>query len=135
MQRHPRRRSSWPGCPQRKKVPERVPETLAEESVDRAINRVLAAERDARLAVEGCRRQAQEIIEAARFRARRIDDQVGHRVAAVHARADLTVGRAVAALRAEGHALGGEALLDEADLVRLERALLRLTAEMIGTPE
>lgn len=70
------------------------------DRVDRAFNRVLAAEAEAREQVEECRRQAAAILAAAEEQARRIASRADQRIRRAHRIADAGVERALAELRA-----------------------------------
>ena len=100
-------------------------------SVDLAINRVLAAEREAREAVEQCRAEAALILNAAEERARAVTSRTERRIKAVHRIADRAVERALSELRKEP---GDEVVPEEAGRAggRLERALDVLVCEIVG---
>jgi hypothetical protein len=67
-------------------------------SVDEAMNRVLAAERDARLAVAECRAEAARIVAEAETRARALAGRSEARIKAAHRIADAAIARALAEL-------------------------------------
>jgi hypothetical protein len=64
-------------------------------SVDRAINQVLAAEREAREAVEECRARAAQMVAEAEDRARAVAKRTERRIKAAHRIADMAVERAL----------------------------------------
>lgn len=103
-------------------------------SVDEAINRVLAAERDARKAVEQCRSEATHIIAAAEERARRISGRAEKRINAAHRIADRAVERALAELRGKVQERQGDR--DSArDRERIDQAVATLVDEIIGADQ
>jgi regulator of protease activity HflC (stomatin/prohibitin superfamily) len=67
-------------------------------SVDQAMNLVLAAERDARLAVDECRAEAARIIAHAETRARALSGRSEARIKAAHRIANAAIARALADL-------------------------------------
>jgi len=109
-----------------------MPPGRANDSVDEAIRRVLSAEREARLAVEECRRQAHRRLSQARAAARRILAQGDERIDGLHARCERTVARTIAALKAETKGLYQEPVLDDVQLARLADAVRALAAEITG---
>lgn len=64
-------------------------------SVDRAINQVLAAEREAREAVEHCRTRAARVVAEAEERARAVAKRTESRIKTAHRIADMAVERAL----------------------------------------
>lgn len=64
-------------------------------SVDRAINQVLAAEREAREAVEQCRARAAQMVAEAEDRAQAVAKRTERRIKAAHRIADMAVERAL----------------------------------------
>jgi regulator of protease activity HflC (stomatin/prohibitin superfamily) len=68
------------------------------ESVDEAMNRVLAAERDARLAVAECRAEAARLIAAAEAQARALAGRSEARIKLAQRIADGAIARALAEL-------------------------------------
>lgn len=66
--------------------------------VAQAINRVLAAERDAAGAIEAAQREAETLIEAARAERRRLLERARQRAARLHAAAQSRLERALARL-------------------------------------
>ena len=71
-------------------------------SVDRAINRILAAEQEARDAVENCRVEAARILSEAEERVREIDRRAERRMRAAQRIADASVARSIQRLRERG---------------------------------
>jgi hypothetical protein len=100
-------------------------------SVDLAMNQVLAAEREARAAVEACREDARRILEDASSRSRRISRRADRRVQATQRIADAAVERAVGELSSsEPGRESGQAA--ETDDERLTQAVERLVEEIVG---
>ena len=100
-------------------------------SVDLAINQVLEAEREARNAVEDCRKQAAALVAAGEQEARGIARRAERRIQQAHRLADAAVEKALEELVAtasspESEATGG------ADARRLEQAVDRLAGEIVG---
>ena len=101
------------------------------DRVDRAFNRVLAAEAEAREQVAECRRQAAAILAAAEEQARRITSRADRRVRRAHRIADAGVERALAEL----HAATVEAVPENPErdaLARLDRAIDDLVSEILA---
>ena len=67
-------------------------------TADEAMNRVLAAERDARLAVAECRAEAARLIATAESRARALASRSEAHIKTAHRRADAAIARALAEL-------------------------------------
>ncbi len=115
---------------------------VGQVSVDEAMNRVLAAERDARLAVAECRAEAARIIAQAEGRARALSGRSEARIKSAHRIADAAVARALSELAEvppdpgidvgpEG--LSGDVSHDGATIPEpLARALETLVGEILG---
>jgi hypothetical protein len=102
-----------------------------EDLVDRAVNRVLTAEREAEEAVARCRREAARITCAAEHEAQRLAERTEQRVKLAQRIADLAVERAVAQLHAQKSAAG--ATLAEAEVGDLlERTVGALVEEILS---
>lgn len=101
------------------------------DRVDRAFNRVLAAETQARELVEACRKQAAATLAAAEERARRIASRADRRVRLAHRIADAGVERALAELLAAPVEAGPMGLQGGA-LERIDRAIGDLIAEILA---
>lgn len=99
--------------------------------VDEAMNRVLAAEQEARQAVEDCREEAAAILSAAEETAAAIERRTERRIRAAHQIADQAVERALAEL-AGTRPVGSDALAPPADPERIGRAVATLADEIIG---
>lgn len=111
-------------------------------SVDEAMNLVLAAERDARLAVAECRSEAARLIAEAEARARALAGRSEARIKLAHRIADAAIARALAELAevapdpglvlgsngASRGVSGESAAIPEP----LSRALERLAGEILG---
>ena len=105
-------------------------DTVSNESVEEAINRVLEAEKEARQAVENCRSDARRVVNSARVRAGRILERADHRIGFMHRLCEQSVGRRLAELRAEASRIPGEAVLEAEVQERLEGIVRRLAEEM-----
>jgi vacuolar-type H+-ATPase subunit H len=95
-----------------------------------AIDEVLVAETAAREAMEACRKEAEDILEAAREQARHINRRTSARISRLHARCDELVAARIAALGAAAReeAIRGELTAADRDL--LARAVDRLAARL-----
>ncbi|MEA3278390.1 MAG: hypothetical protein U9Q81_24465 [Pseudomonadota bacterium] len=99
-------------------------------SVDQAMNRVLAAEREAVEAVERCRMEAARILTDAEEQARRVSRRVDERIKAANRIADKSVEgslREILGSEPEAAASGAR------DIERLDRAVHALVSEIIGS--
>ena len=102
------------------------------DRVDRAFNRVLAAEAEARERVETCKQEAANIVSDAGRRARAISDATDRRMGLVRRIADRGVGQAVARLLGEpGAGDGDDSALS--DTARLDRVVEALVVEILGS--
>jgi cell division septum initiation protein DivIVA len=100
-----------------------------EAAVARAINRVLAAEREAAGAIESAQREADALIEAARAERRRLIERARVRTGRLHAAAQSRLERSLARLEHEAGAPGMDvATLKELTLRAVDRLARRLTA-------
>jgi len=107
------------------------PET-APTPAETALDEVLAAERRARDEVAECRSRGEAIRDLGRARAQHIRARAEERIAALHARSDVTVGRTVAAIAEEARSLAGPGEPDDAQLARLDQAITTLATELTG---
>lgn len=99
--------------------------------VDQVMNQVLAAERQARDAVEQCRAQAAAILAEAEERARAIGRRTEHRIRLTHKIADQAVDDALVELR--GPDSGRTAVEDAGEArERVDRAVDALVEEILG---
>lgn len=105
------------------------------EDVEQAINHVLTEERDARGAVEECRRQAQAMLEASRGRSRQILERSDRYIARARALADATVERRLAELKAESASFSESPLVDDARIARVRQLVPVLALELLGARE
>lgn len=103
-------------------------------AVEAAIARVLAAEADARIAVEDARDAAEARAEAVRAASRSIAQRTLSRIASVRTEFDRRIAARVAELNAEAEALAGAPTPSPAELAALERALAALATEITGKP-
>jgi len=109
--------------------PARVAEAASAAS-ERAIARVLAAERDARAAVVECARQAELDLQAARERARVIATRAAARVARVQRFAERELERLAARVAAEHAALAQAPVRAQDSAARAARAIDLLVDEL-----
>jgi vacuolar-type H+-ATPase subunit H len=108
-----------------------VESTGSSSSVDRAMNEVLSAEREARDAVERCRAEAVRILAAAEEGARRIAQRTEDRVKLAGRVADQAVERALREL--QGTEDGPAAAVSDAEAREpLDRAVHDLVEEILG---
>mgnify|MGYP001817675987 CR=1 FL=1 len=109
-------------------------ENADSRSVDLAMNQVLAAERDARAAVDACREDARRILDQAESRSRRISRRAERRIQNAHRTADAAVQRAIEGLRRAGSGRQSS-YAAETDEERLAQAVERLADEIVGGSE
>jgi vacuolar-type H+-ATPase subunit H len=102
-------------------------------AVDLAINSILAAEQDARDAVENCRGQAARILAAAEARVREIGQRTERRMKAAHRIADESVARSLGLL-GEGDSRNVSKTAEGRSSDLVERAVDSLVDEMLGGP-
>ena len=95
-----------------------------------AMDEVLVAETATRQAMEACRKEAEEILEAAREDARRITRIANSRVSKLHARCDQLVNSRVAEIRAAAREEAVRTELHAADRELLAAAVDRLAARL-----
>jgi regulator of protease activity HflC (stomatin/prohibitin superfamily) len=98
-------------------------------NVDAAFNRVLAAEVEARSAIEQCQAEAAALVAAAEREARAIANRAERRIRAAHRIADRGIERVLADLGADGQDSAGGPSLDAATV---ERLVALLAAELTG---
>ena len=103
-----------------------------EATIEAAIARVLAAERDAREAVARATRDADALNEKARADARALADRTERRIRSVRAAYERKVAAEIAAIDAQAASQDERQALSAEDLQRLERALGALAAELTG---
>ena len=99
-------------------------------TVDEAIARVIAAERDARESIAQAQSRAAALVEDARAVVRALEARTERRIGAVRAAFERRTRAAVAALDGEAAALGAEPALSNADLAEVERAVTALAAAL-----
>jgi hypothetical protein len=108
-------------------------ESLPEnETVERAIARVLEAERLARVGIADARREGVETNETARATARAIAERTERRIGRVRARFEQRIAAEVAALETAAAALDMRYEPNAADRACLGRAVATLAAELTG---
>lgn len=101
------------------------------QAVDRAMNQVLAAEQEAREAVEQCRAEAAQILAEAEQRARRVGRSTERRIRLIHQIADRAVDLVLEGLDSPGPGQGPGMPQGKAREV-LDRAVNALVDEIIG---
>jgi hypothetical protein len=111
----------------------RVEALPPEAAIEAAIARVLAAERDAREAVERATRNADALNEKARADARALADRTERRIRSVRAAYERKVTEEIAAIDAQAASQDVLQALSPDDGRRLERALQALAAELTGS--
>lgn len=107
-------------------------------TADEAMNRVLAAERDARLAVAECRAEAARLIAAAESQARTLASRSEAHIKTAHRRADAAIARALAELARtplpdQGTGNDADHTKATADGAALAKVLDVLVNEILGT--
>jgi hypothetical protein len=108
-------------------------ESLPEnETVERAIARVLEVERFARVAIADARREGAEMNERARATTRAIAERTERRIGRVRARFEQRIAAEVAALETAAAALDTRYEPNAADRACLGRAVATLAAELTG---
>jgi vacuolar-type H+-ATPase subunit H len=97
--------------------------------IAQAIDRVLAAERDAAGAIEAAQREADALIEGARAERRRLLERARQRAARIHAAAQTRLEKSLAKLEDRGTTSAIDiATLDDLTLQAVTRVAQRLTA-------
>ena len=100
-----------------------------ESAIARAINRVLAAERDAADAIAAAQREAEAVIEAARAERRRLLERARARAARIHGAAQLRLQRSLERLEHGASAPGVDlSTLDQLTHQAVARLARRLTS-------
>lgn len=105
---------------------------MVEHIGDVAITRILAAEQQARAAVDGCRQSADALVDQALVHARAIGNRADHRIALIHARVDQTIEAAECRIAADRVALEQAPAIAPEDLACLPVAVDALIAEILG---
>jgi len=101
----------------------------AQDDVESAIERVLAAEAAAGAAVQLSRAEAQSQLESARARARRISERAGERLQRLTLRIEAASLREVEAL---GQCPPQHERLNDDDLVHMQRLVEAIAAQLTG---
>ena len=107
-------------------------EPFERPSDEAAMARVLAAEREARTALEESRREAAHRLHEARAAAKSISTRSAHRAGAARAAMEHRLTTRLAELDAQERAALAAGDLDPEELTRLARAIERLAAELCG---
>ncbi len=97
-----------------------------------AMNRVLAAEREAEQAVADCERQAQALLQAAYARAQRIAGRADQRISLLRMRCGDRVSRQIEAMERDERAAPQASSPDYPDAARLAAIVEQLAAELSG---
>jgi hypothetical protein len=105
-------------------------EPLDNAAVDRAINRILVAEREGQAAVEECRKQAAALVAAAQARAERIAEATERRIQWVHHIADDRLDATLRGLTGTALAIDGRQAAPSS--ATLAPAIAQLVDEMVG---
>jgi hypothetical protein len=107
-------------------------ERLTPREVEAAIERVLAAEREARAAIAAYEREAEALRAAARDHGKRTAERAAKRIAALRAGMAAKLARRLGAIEAEAVAPDPEAARDDAARARLDAAVEGVADELIG---
>ena len=97
-----------------------------------SIARVLAAERDAREAVERARQEVDQIAEGARAASRAVAERTERRIRAIVSAFERETASRVAEIDAEADRLDSPQPLNAEELAALQRAVQSLARELIG---
>lgn len=112
-------------------MPDKASSEYRGEAAAAAFDQVLEAERTAEASVEVCRRQAAELLAAARDRQRALHDDVEQRITTWRVRLAHKADAGVAVLGREAARWAEPAELDAAARDRIGRAVARLADELI----
>lgn len=104
-----------------------------EAEVRAAVDRVLNAERDVERSIAECRLKADEILEAARKRARNIARLAEQRIAGIHARCAQATDAALTDLETKALRLPACDVIDEPDKTSLRSAVERIAARLTSS--
>ncbi len=105
-------------------------ERPVDDSVESAIDRVLAAERRARNAVDLCRAEARRAVNGARGRSSRILERADARIGRLQKRCESSVSRRLSELSAEAERIPEQAVVSDEMRRRLQGVIRRLAEEM-----
>ena len=100
------------------------------DAVELAINRVLAAEKSARDAVELCRAEARQAVNRARLQSRQILERADERIGLLHHRCEESVSSRLAQLAAEAKRIPERAVVGPEMEERLRAACRNLAEQM-----
>lgn len=94
---------------------DRTPGAPAADAAEQAMNRVLAAERDAAQAIADCEAQARDLVQAARQQANRIDARADQRITLMQMRCAKQIAQALQELAQtrQAHSSQSAAQLDD----------------------
>ncbi len=106
--------------------------TMTDLSSISAINKVLQSEAENRDRIDSCRRQAEQLIQNARSRTRRINSRIDTQISTVHQRADAGISKCLTGLKLEMDSLSREPELTENDYLQLYAVIEILVDEMVG---
>lgn len=107
-------------------------ETEREDGAQEAINRVLAAEREAAEAVRRCEQQAAALREETHTKARRLAERTDARIRRLRTRIEEQTAQQVAVLRVSAEELRSRPVLEDARRARLPQVVARLAARLTG---
>ncbi len=105
-------------------------ERPVDDSVESAIDRVLAAERRARNAVDLCRAEARRAVNGARARSSQILERADARIGWLHKRCESSVTRKLSELAAEAQTIPEQAVVSDEMRRRLQGVIRRLAEKM-----
>ncbi|MGF1614138.1 MAG: hypothetical protein ACFCVA_09565 [Gammaproteobacteria bacterium] len=97
-----------------------------------AVERILAAEREANAAVERCRQAAEEVVQEGHKQARRILERADRRIARVHGIVDTAIERELACVGRERVGMSARPEIAEAERQAMARAAKVLMADLTG---
>jgi len=104
------------------------------DAAEAAIARVLAAEREAREAIEQARLQVDAIVERARVGARALDERTARRIRAVVDAFEREVAERLAEIEAAAEEASRAEPLSDDETAALQRAVRALAVELVTAP-
>lgn len=112
-------------------MPDKTPGAPAADTAEQAMNRVLAAERDAAQAIADCEAQSRDLVQAARQQASRIDARADERITLMQMRCAKQIAQALQQLgqtQQAGSAQNSDHLDDASISACMESVAAALTA-------
>jgi len=110
-------------------------ESFERPSDEAAMARVLAAEREAHVALERSRREAAHMLHEARAASKAIAARAARRIGAVRAAMERRLGASLASLESQERAAPAAGELEAAEREQLAQAVERLAAELCSNEE